>query len=65
MTLYKTLHTFSPGYDFKEGELDGLSTHRIVEAMKFTYAQRMKLEDPIFNPTVNQVFNLGHLSCIS
>ncbi len=52
---------FSVGYEFKEGDLNGLSIHRIVEAMKYTYAQRLKLGDPDFNTGVDQVSYLGIL----
>eukprot|EP00731_Ephydatia_muelleri_P000924 Em0001g924a len=43
------------GYNFTSQDFGGLSYHRIVEAFKFAYAQRMKLGDPAFNSTVEQV----------
>ncbi|KAL5477193.1 hypothetical protein EMCRGX_G023948 [Ephydatia muelleri] len=43
------------GYNFTSQDLGGLSYHRIVEAFKFAYAQRMQLGDPAFNSTVEQV----------
>ena len=45
----------SPGYNFASQDFGGLSYHRIVEAFKFAYAQRMQLGDPAFSSTVEQV----------
>ena len=45
------------GYNFTKGDLGTLSYHRIVEAFKFAYAQRLQLGDPDFNDTIKQV---GH-----
>ena len=52
-----TLHVVlsQPGYNFTESDYEWLSFHRIVEAYKFSYAQRMMLGDPAFNKTVDQV----------
>ena len=44
---------FSIGYNFTSQDFGGLSYHRIVEAFKFAYAQRMRLGDPAFNSTLN------------
>ena len=49
------LHNFSTGYNFTSKDFGGLSYHRMVEAFKFAYAQRMRLGDPAFNSTVEQV----------
>ena len=51
------------GYNFTSNDFGGLSYHRIVEAIKFAYAQRMLLEDPSFNSSVNQVRHILILSC--
>lgn len=44
------------GYNFTARDLNWLSYHQMAEAFKFGYAQRMKLGDPAFSTTVNQVF---------
>eukprot|EP00731_Ephydatia_muelleri_P017368 Em0010g466a len=46
------------GYNWTAKDFGGLTYHRIVEAIKFAYAQRMLLEDPSFNSTVQQTVQL-------
>lgn len=43
------------GYNFTEEDFSSLGYHRIVEAFKFSYAQRMDLGDPDYNETINEV----------
>ena len=47
---------FDNPIEYDSIEDNGLSVHRTVEAMKFAYAQRLKLGDPAFNDTVNKVY---------
>ena len=43
----------SAGYDLNE--IDSLAYHRIVEAYKFGYGQRLSLGDPDYNETIYEV----------
>ena len=43
------------GYNFTDASFGSLSYHRTVEAFKFAYGQRLRLGDPSFNETVNEV----------
>ena len=43
------------GYNFTESSFGSLSYHRTVEAFKFAYGQRLRLGDPAFNETINEV----------
>lgn len=62
--LWLTLWYIS-GYNWTAKDFGGLTYHRIVEAIKFAYAQRMLLEDPSFNSTVQQVSLHFHVSYYS
>ena len=43
------------GYNFGTDNFGVLSYHRIIEAFKFAYAQRLHLGDPDFNSTIDEV----------
>lgn len=49
------------GYNFTEEDFSSLGYHRIVEAFKFSYAQRMELGDPDYNETISEVSPLIYL----
>lgn len=56
--LFKSTLGFSvclAGYNFTESSFGSLSYHRTVEAFKFAYGQRLRLGDPAFNETINEV----------
>ena len=40
------------GYDFTKEDFGSLAYHRIVEAFKFAYGQRLHLGDPAFNESI-------------
>lgn len=53
--LYLGFSVCLTGYNFTDASFGSLSYHRTVEAFKFAYGQRLRLGDPAFNETVNEV----------
>jgi hypothetical protein len=53
LSLALCLSSFT-GYKFNSDDLNALGYHRIVEAFKFAYGQRLHLGDPL-NENVDEV----------
>ena len=56
MKHYESVTLTIAGYNFTVSDYNWLFYHRMVEAFKFGFAQRMKLGDPEFSAIVNQVY---------
>lgn len=54
-SLMTPIVQFCADYNFSSSDFGDLSYHRMVEAFKFTYAQRLQLGDPAFNKSVDAV----------
>ena len=53
------------GFNFTTDDINSLTYHRIVEAMKFAFGQRLDLGDPDFNETVNKVKDYNNQTNVS